>query len=203
MKKSIILASGLAAASASFAQISLNTSVTGIDGDNAGILNITQDLDLGTFSGNEFILESTTVVNPGVTLTIPAGTIMRGQPRSADDTVAPGTLLVSRGGAINAVGTATSPIIFTTAANDTRGRYTSGDTFLDADPVNNPLPPLSGSEANVGLWGAVTLLGYAPTNRGTSDTGVAGEAFIEGFGLTTEQVTYGGSLPNDSSGQIK
>ncbi len=269
MKKSLLLASGLAAASASFAQVSLTNSLAQIEGSNTGILNITQDLDLGSLSGNVFILETTTIVNPGVTLTIPAGSIIRSQPATGfsfvqdtdssgnlqyyetdaagarvedadgDDVVTtsaatngtdndpkgsqvasniPGTLLVSRGGAIDAVGTATSPIIFTTAANTDRDRYASGDTFLDADPVGSPLTPLSVitgddpdttavetsyTEANVGLWGAVTLLGYAPTNRGTSDTGVAGEAYIEGFGMTTEQVTYGGSLPNDSSGKIK
>lgn len=265
MKKSLLLASGLAAASASFAQVSLTNSLAEITGSNTGILNITQDLDLGSLSGNVFILETTTIVNPGVTLTIPAGSIIRSQPATGfsfvQDTDSsgnleyietdadgeevdgpitttsaesngtannpkgsiqasniPGTLLVSRGGAIDAVGTATSPIIFTTAANTDRDRYASGDTFLDADPVGSPLTPLSVitgddpstdatetsyTEANVGLWGAVTLLGYAPTNRGTSDTGVAGEAYIEGFGMTTEQVTYGGSLPNDSSGKIK
>lgn len=176
------------------------------------VINIVDDITLtsNVIGGNidlpssTYILDSTTFVNPGVVLTIDPGVVVRGQP--GESALPPGSLVVSRGGFINANGLQTAPIIFTTAADTNRGRWSSGETFLDADPIENPLPPVAdpgiGDVPNVNLWGAVTLLGYAPTNRGTEDTGIAGEAFVEGFGLTTEQVIYGGSLPNDSSGSI-
>lgn len=203
MKKILLsLATAVTATFVASAQTVINPANFPGDVTQTGnIINIIDDI---TLSSGEYILDSTTFVNPGVTLTINPGVVVRGQP--AEDPLPPGSLVVSRGGFINANGLQIAPIIFTTAADTNRGRWQLGDTFLDADPINSPLPPVAdpgvGDIANVNLWGAVTLLGYAPTNRGTEDTGVAGEAFVEGFGLTSEQVTYGGSLPNDSSGSL-
>lgn len=188
-------------------------------------ITITSDLNLadagtsGLSTTNEYILEAITIVQPGVTLTFPAGAVVRGQPGenlvfnedgSLASGTAAGTLLVSRGGALVANGTSTDPVIFTTAMDSNRGRYADGDTFLDANPTTAPLAPVTigtGSSSdpqfeNNSLWGAVTLLGYAPTNRGSASTGVNGEAYIEGFGGTSEPYTYGGHLPNDSSGSL-
>lgn len=183
------------------------------------VITITSDLDLSTnvnkSTTDEYILDGITIVESGVTLTLPAGAVVRGQPLADIDAsgnvgTPAGTLLVSRGGALVAEGTSSDPIIFTTAMDTGRERWSTGETFLDAAPKTNPLDPVtigSGSAANPefennSLWGAVTLLGYAPTNRGIGDTGIAGEAFIEGFGGTTEPYTYGGNLPNDSSGSL-
>lgn len=170
-----------------------------------GIYQINQDLTLPANS----ILEGSTFVMPGVTLTVPAGAIVRGQPgiNDGDDeaTIAsevPGSLVVTRGATIIANGGVTNPIIFTTAADDTRARVSNGETFLDPSPKTAPLPPFTGAIANESLWGAVTLLGYAPTNRDGSDTTVFGEAFVEGFANKDARTTYGGLLPNDSSGEL-
>ena len=54
-----------------------------------------------------YLLNGFVYVKPGVTLTIQAGTVIRG------DKATKGTLIIQKGGKINAVGTAASPIVFT------------------------------------------------------------------------------------------
>lgn len=111
-------------------------------------------------ASNEYVLEGIVYVK-GATLTIEPGTIIRGQPRTNAGTYNPGTLVVTKSAQINAVGTATNPIIFTTACLDNGGvpRDTDADgyfdravisggvlssgTFLDANPASSPLPATS------------------------------------------------------------
>lgn len=214
-KTSCIIASAALLASGAYAVTSVTNANFGAAVTDTVVnqtYNIVSDITLGAVNGGpagngntadtEYILEGFTFVNPGVTLTIEEGTIVRGQPFAAGGN--PGSLVVSRGGAINARGLATSPIIFTTAADTNRGRYASGDTFLDANPATNPLDPVSGVTSNVGLWGAVTLLGYAPTNRGDQNGTVSpGTDYIEGFGLSGDEVLYGGRIVTDSSGVME
>lgn len=205
IKKSLSFAAALATFSAVGAQTVIDGSLPEVTALGGNQYRITDDLLL---SSGEYILEGTTFVAPGVVLTINPGVIVRGQPVDGSQAV-PGSLCVSRGGQINAQGTRTNPVIFTTAADVNRGRWQLGDSFLDSDPRNDPLPPFSvegnpGIEVpNSGLWGAVTLLGYAPTNCGNRRTGNYGEEFVEGFTIDAsdeERITYGGFLPNDSSG---
>ncbi len=200
-KQLTLLTSSVLMAGSAFAGIvSLdNATFSEITSPSVGEYNITEDMTLT--SDNEYILQGNTFVMPGVTLTIQPGTIVRGQPQlSASDV--PGSLVVTRGGEIYAVGTPSSPIIFTTAADTNRERWTTGDAFLDADPKTAPLPPSDGTNDNVNLWGAVTLLGYSTVNRSSSPTGVAGTAYIEGYTQNDSRTIYGGLLPNDSSGSI-
>ncbi len=197
-KQTKLLTLAVAAVSAASAQTVIDDSLTEVNALGSDQYQIVSDY---TFPA-EVILEGTTYVAPGVTLTVNPGTIVRGQPAGSGDAT-PGTLVVSRGGAIDAQGTSTNPIIFTTAADDTRERWENGDTFLDADPKNSPLPPFVGSDANVALWGALTLCGYAPTNLGTAVTGVAAEGYVEGFPVNGVNNTYGGFMPNDSSGILR
>jgi hypothetical protein len=70
----------------------------------------------GTISANMtldatkvYSLEGFVYIADGVTLTIPAGTVIRG------DQVSKGTLVVTRGGKLMAEGTATKPIVFTSS----------------------------------------------------------------------------------------
>ncbi|PXA03762.1 hypothetical protein DDZ13_10745 [Coraliomargarita sinensis] len=213
MKKTtcLITAAACLAGGSAFAQNIINghtvidAALPEVSNPGTGIYQIDSDL---TLPANSILLGSTFVM-PGVTLTVPAGAIVRGQPgvddgNSETTTAAetPGSLVVTRGGTIIANGTSTNPIIFTTAADDTRDRIVDGETFLDANPKTIPLPAFSGSDANESLWGAVTLLGYAPTNRDGSDTTVFGEAFVEGFANQDARTTYGGLMPNDSSGEL-
>jgi hypothetical protein len=215
MKKNLFLASliGSVAVGSAFGVTVVDDNITGITQNMDGTYSITGDVTLSNSGDATYILDTYTFVAAGGSLTIEPGVIVRGQPAVYDgngDIVSePGSLIVSRGGQICADGTAENPIIFTTAANTNRERWSTGQSFLDANPATSPLPPMSGSGANqvdnVSLWGAVTILGYAPINTGQVDTGIDGEAYIEGFGpdFEDERITYGGRNPSDSSGTFR
>jgi hypothetical protein len=112
------------------------TTLNGIDGSN-GKKTITANLTLNATT--VYLLKGMVVVPDGVTLTIPAGTIIRGK---ADVTASPinyATLVVQRGGKLVVNGTATSPVVFTSWK--TTGR-------------------------DAGDWGGIVLCGKARNNQG-------------------------------------
>ncbi|KAF0094807.1 MAG: hypothetical protein E1N59_1542 [Puniceicoccaceae bacterium 5H] len=175
-----------------------------------------------TTTGAPYILEEPIFVQDGATLTIQPGVVVRGQPRNG--TAVAGSLLVARTGRIEAEGTSTNPIIFTTAAVDVNNdgnadgsvnAYTRFDDsihdendFLDEDPANTPLAPLNtAGEPNLQLWGGVVVLGNAPTNLGIG-TGPGGDAEagignIEGIDPQTNETKFGGFNPSDDSGILR
>lgn len=160
-------------------------------------------------------------------LTITPGCVLRGQPRTAlfdplsPAAAAPGTLVVSQGGFLDAQGGATNPIIFTTAAVDNNNdgvpddidvngfpdAWLPGDLFLDDTPASNPLSPLNtAGEQNSGLHGGLVILGRAPTNLDDTAGVGFGKGTIEGLpvpGFAASAATYGGYEPHDSSGIIR
>jgi len=204
---------------------------------NTDVTTATTWCDGGATSGgseNTIILDRPIFVS--AKLTILPGCIVRGQPRTAvfnpaSPTVgAPGVLVISQDGYLDAQGNASNAIIFTTAspdetdtngvagadgiADDTDGdpatgltAWTSGDAFLDDTPKTNPLAPLAadGSQ-NVQLWGGLVLLGHAPTNL-EDDFGLGyGLAPVEGLavpGFPAGGAQYGGTEPHDCSGIIR
>jgi hypothetical protein len=83
-------------------------------------------------SGTIYLLTGNRFVKNGATLTIEPGTIIRG------DKASKGTLIVTKNGRINANGTQTQPIVFT--SNEPTGQRGYGD------------------------WGGVVILGNATTN---------------------------------------
>jgi hypothetical protein len=189
--------------------------------------DITADTTWGD-DESQVVLEGAIFVKNGATLTILPGTIVRGQPRTADSSQSPvgdpGSLIITQDGFINAAGSASAPIIFTTAAidNDSNGipdggasfktAWTMGDTFYDADPANSPLGPVAagnipgatgqGLDANVELWGGLIVLGNAPTNLGVTDNPTAKVGNIEGLPASADS-QYGGNITNDNSGVIR
>jgi len=207
------------------AQTVLDENVTGISRINSGtpvggvsfghdIFVVDSDLDLADLTGPDFILEGPTYVS-GAKLTVPPGTIVRGQPRElATSADAPGALIITRTGQIDAVGTPSNPIIFTTAADPQGNKWQIGDSFLDADPQNSPLLPIDTIDGSptktINLWGGIGVLGNAPTNAdGGSAIGLSGfevtvpeyKDNIEGIAKSKLSI-YGGFNPNDSSGQM-
>ncbi|MEM1043000.1 MAG: T9SS C-terminal target domain-containing protein [Bacteroidota bacterium] len=122
-----------------------------------------------------YYLSGFVFVNSGQTLTVEAGTVVRGLPGAGEDASA---LIVAQGGRIEASGTATNPIIFTSAGDD----------------VTNPNDIPAGTS---GLWGGVILLGNAPTN--TTPAVVS----IEGIPTTEARGSYGGSSAADNSGTLR
>jgi hypothetical protein len=99
-------------------------------------------------SSNYYVLRGAVFVDDGATLNIQAGTRVIGESGSV------GTLIVSRGGRLNAIGTAAAPIVFT--SDQPIGQRGRGD------------------------WGGIIINGRAPINfeggeaAGEGDTGVYG-----------------------------
>lgn len=87
---------------------------------------------------NIYLLDGIVYVNSGVTLTIESGTIIKGSFANQ------GALVIRQGGRINAVGTPTQPIVFT--SERPAGARQPGD------------------------WGGLIICGNAPTNRTGSPT---------------------------------
>lgn len=127
-----------------------------------------------------WILDGKVVVKDGITLTIEPGTIVKAKEGSDVNASA---LIVERGAKINAAGTSTSPIIFTSVLDDIQTGQTSGTNL---------------SQSDKGLWGGLIILGKAPVSTANGDT----EGQIEGIPATETYGTYGGSSSADNSGVL-
>ncbi len=131
-------------------------------------------------ANNIYLLDRKVVVADGVTLTIEAGTIIKGKP--GEETLA-SALVVARGGKLMAGGTAEKPIIFTAEADN----ITFGGTVgTNLEKVDNK------------LWGGLIVLGKAPISaeNGDTETNIEGIPPEEGYGL------FGGDQADDNSGVI-
>jgi hypothetical protein len=201
--------------------------VAGFSGNASAFTSVAADVTTNTtwtVAGSPYILEGVIFVRDGATLTIEPGVVVRGQPRTAAPTPGsivgtPGALVVSRTGKINAVGTAASPIIMTTAAIDDNGdnipddcggvlcTFTGTEAFYDDTPATKGIAPLNAAGgANVSLWGGVAILGNAPTNLANGFGVGQGSGIVEGLvipGFPVAQATYGGADPHDDSGKMK
>lgn len=124
-----------------------------------------------------------TVVD-GVTLTIEAGTIIKGEAGTGSNATA---LLIARGGKLMAEGTAALPIIFTSVADELSPANVAAGNFgsPNLDPETN------------GLWGGMIVLGRAPISASSA------EVAIEGIPTTDPNGLYGGSNAADNSGVLK
>jgi hypothetical protein len=129
------------------APVSTQNNVPGID---KPVIVVTGEIN-GTVnwtSNYYYVLRGAVFVNDGATLNIAAGTRVIGEAGSV------GTLIVLRGGRLNAIGTRTAPIVFT--SDQAVGNRARGD------------------------WGGIILNGRAPVNleggegAGEGDTGVYG-----------------------------
>lgn len=137
-------------------------------------------LDETWTSDNIYELDRRVVVQDGVTLTIEAGTIIKG--RAGTGSLA-SALIVARGGKLNAVGNAANPIIFTSTSDNIDVGETAGTNL---------------NENNRGLWGGIIVLGYAPCSLSTGT-----EAQIEGIPADDTFGLYGGDDPADDSGRME
>ncbi len=132
-------------------------------------------------TGKTYVLAGRIAVTAGNTLTIQPGVIVKGEVGTGANASA---LVIARGAKINALGTATSPIIFTTTADEiVPGQIASPN--LDANLT--------------GLWGGVLVLGKAKGSFGGDVT----EVQIEGIPASDINGLYGGTDDADNSGVIK
>ena len=124
-------------------------------------------------------------VEEGATLTIEAGTIIKGEAGTGPNATA---LLIAQGAMLMAEGTADAPIIFTSIADEiTPEQVATGDfTSPNLDLTAN------------GYWGGVLIMGKAPISVAEGTT-----AQIEGIPVTDSNGRYGGDDPEDNSGVLK
>jgi len=140
-------------------------------------------------SDKVYVLGGRITVVDGVTLTIEAGTIIKGEAGTGANATA---LLVARGGTLLAEGDADAPISFTSVADEimpediAAGNFGSPNLDPDID----------------GLWGGVLVLGKAPISA-SNESGDVSEVQIEGIPTSDQNGLYGGNEPNDNSGVLK
>ena len=123
-------------------------------------------------SNNIYLLNGNVVVGPGAVLNIAPGTIIKGDRNSN------ATLIVARGGRLEAVGTAAQPIVFT--SNQPAGSRARGD------------------------WGGIIMLGRSQENiAGDPEIeGVTGYNYGPGFVSGTSGAENAAVL-NDNSGTLR
>ncbi len=143
-------------------------------------ITVTDDITSNTTwtSDNVYFLDGLIFVDSLNTLTIEAGTVIKGLQQS-NITTGDGAsaLIVRRGAMIDAEGTAENPIIFTSQ-------------FDDVENANDL------TETDRGLWGGVILLGKATTNQPTNDNQIEG--------IPPElNARYGGNDDADNSGTLR
>lgn len=153
-----------------------------------------------TVAASPYILDGIVLVDNNSILDIEPGVIIRGQPPASAAEFNPGALIIRPGSKIQARGTLSQPVIFTTAAQSMGGgefsdanqdgiadRWVPANglgNFHDSDPANNPLPPRTPLfKKNAGLWGGLVIAGNAGTNNGNQTGSVSGAPIVDGYGI--------------------
>lgn len=154
--------------------------------DDGNVVVVTSNIAKNTTWSSDTVYQlggRITVLN-GFTLTIEPGTVIKGEAGTGANATA---LLVARGAKLEAVGTASLPIIFTSIADEITPADVAAGNFAspNLDPTQN------------GLWGGIIVLGRAPISASAS------EIAIEGIPTSDPNGLYGGTVDNDNSGILK
>lgn len=121
-------------------------------------------------STESYLLKGQVFIPDGVTLTIPAGTVIKGEKSSK------AALIVQPGGKLNAIGTSTNPIVFTSA-----------------QPVG---------ARDRGDWGGILVLGKAYVNQ-TTRPAIEGINPTQNYGSSLAESATPATNADDNSGTIK
>ena len=132
-----------------------------------------------------YIIGGKIVVQDGATLSIEAGTLIKALPGTGNDATA---IVVARGGTINAVGTASAPIVMTDSNDQITAKQIASGNFVSPNRT-----ALDRSK-----WGGLVLLGKASISDSKTEEAIEG---IVAIGSDTWNM-YGGSDDADSSGEI-
>ncbi|WP_343608381.1 hypothetical protein [Chryseobacterium oranimense] len=135
------------------------------------VTSVSGDITTNTTWSGVVEINGIVTVKNGATLTIQPGTFIKAKPNTTN--TATGVLVISKTGKINAAGTESQPIIFTSYK------------LLDGNEDTTAAP---------GDFGGVIILGDAPTNTPSTKT-------IEG--LTGPDFFYGGSNASHNGGTLK
>jgi hypothetical protein len=154
-----------------------------------GVLT-TQTLD----AAKPYLLKGQVFIPSGVTLTVPAGTVVKG------DKASKATLIVQPGGKLVAEGTASNPVVFTSAqalGERDRGDW-GGIVMLGNAFVNQTAKPAIEGITPTQNFGSVAADGATPATNATENSGTLKYVRIEyaGIELTpnneTNSLTLGG-----------
>ncbi len=151
--------------------------------ESEATITITGEIKENTTWTNNRIykLKNKVVVQSGYTLTIEAGTIIKGD--VGEQSLA-SALIIAKGAKIEAIGTADQPIVFTSILDNIEVGQTFGTNLGAVDR---------------GLWGGIIILGDAPVSVSGTDT----EGQVEGVPADIPNTRYGGTVSNDNSGILK
>jgi len=140
--------------------------------------NITSDTKWT--ANNIYVLNGKVVVTNGATLTIEAGTIVKGKEGVGTNASA---LIIARGAKINAIGTKDSPVIFTSILDNIKIGEKTGSNM---------------DETASGKWGGLIVLGNAPISASNGDV----VSQIEGIPASETYGAFGGNNAADNSGVL-
>lgn len=162
------------------------TAVLSVDAEEL-VISVTGNITANTTweTGKTYILESRIAVINGVTLTIQPGVVVKGNAGSAANATA---LIIAQGAKIDAQGTANSPIIFTSVADQIEPGQIASPNL---DPTLN------------GLWGGLIVLGKAHISYQDDQGADQPTASIEGVPANDPNGVYGGNDDADNSGILK
>lgn len=152
----------------------------------AATINVPRTITANTTwtKDNTYLLQGYTFVINNATLTIEAGTVIKGKVSTG---AGASSLIITRGAKIMADGTAASPIIFTSELDNLNGNLGLSDT---------------------GLWGGILVMGNARINSraNSQPAGTPAQDQIEGLSVAGEEIayaTFGGTNDADNSGVIR
>lgn len=208
----ILAAVGLVAGSAhaiNFQHVNdIPGNITKSSGSLAGRITVITS-DQRWTSDTVYILNNLTFVEPPAVLTIEPGTIIRGEAAtlvgsSTLDPADPGSLIICRGAKIVAVGTAESPIYFTSTYDPfvpggkaTIPSLVNGATVTQST-IDTEAAKYSAADATSGSykahdndskWGGLLILGRAPAGFG-GPTGLAGNLQVAISNANTNSQAY-------------
>ncbi len=143
--------------------------------------DITENITENTtwYSGETYTLKKRIAVEAGVELTIEPGVVIKGDAGTGANATA---LIIAKGAKINARGTASAPIIFTSIADN-----------IEPGMIKSPNLERTFSA----LWGGVIILGNAPIS---ADNDVMQ---MEGIPASDINGQYGGEVEDDNSGFLE
>lgn len=155
-------------------------------GAQAAVINVARTITANATwtKDNTYLLQGYTFVINNATLSIEAGTVIKGKVSTGAGAAA---LVITRGAKIMAEGTASEPIIFTSELDNLNGNLGKNDT---------------------GLWGGLMIMGNATINSraNSQPAGTPAQDQIEGLSVTGSEVayaTFGGTNDADNSGVLR
>lgn len=221
MAKLLVVAAASTSAHAAMIDVVASYTTTGSSyGSNVYALDgsATGTTDTHWTADNVYILKNKVFVTNDQTLTIDPGTKIystldnNSTPSDVTDDKL-GALVIIRGAKINAVGTSSNPIVFSTT-DELEFALQQDMPFTDLPGVNDGDSTIADEPSfnTQGRWGGVILLGRAPISVFSGSTNT-GESTIEGFqpAASTDVdfdgradiIEYGGNVAADDSGVMQ